>query len=111
MRPTFAAAVALSLVCACGAYTGGITTANDGGQSFGVIGPDAGDAGPPDGGDGGLADAGDAGCTLLALNTTSVIDGCLSQGLITGSVSVNTNCAAPKPTTLATAMPIVAERC
>jgi hypothetical protein len=93
MRPFFVAATALAIVCACGAYTPGPPTANDGGPPIGGGLGDGGDAGPRDGGDAGPVS--DAGCTLRALNTTSVIDNCLSQGLITGSLSVNpTNCSA-----------------
>ncbi len=92
MRPSFATAAALALVCACGGYSGGPTSPGGGGPPIGGGTVDAGDAGPRDGGGG--ADAGDGGCAALTISpgNAGILDGCISSlpTVGTGSVSVNT---------------------
>ncbi|MCA1826208.1 MAG: hypothetical protein ABR567_02220 [Myxococcales bacterium] len=94
MRLAILAAFAL---CACAGYTHGNETISYDGGPFGVgTGADAGDAGNDAGTDGGV-DGGDGGCTVLALNTVSVVDGCFGNGgTYTGSASVDpaTACSA-----------------
>jgi hypothetical protein len=91
MRPFFVAATALAIVCACGAYTPGVTTANDGGPPIGGGLGDGGDGGLADGGDGGPAS--DAGCTALTLSGVPAVDGCFGNAPTTATGTVNTvNC-------------------
>jgi hypothetical protein len=94
MRPFLVAATALAIVCACGAYTPGVTTAPDGGPPIGIITTDAGDAGPRDGG-GDAGPTSDAGCTALTLAGVPATDGCISNPptMTTATGTVNTvNC-------------------
>jgi hypothetical protein len=90
MRPTLVAVAALAIVCACGAYTGGITTTNDGGPPIGGGLLDGGDAGPRDGG-GDAGPTSDAGCTPLTLGNAGILDGCISSLPTVGSGSVSVN--------------------